>query len=127
MLTISRPSKSYCDLLLDLQISPIWFRNENCDSLEGAGKAWEALKDSLSSLKTNKRPVIVVVKEPVCRSATVFLHVEVGCRTPRLMIFFMQLLSSRFAFRSCFSCFGEFLHDGPSESSPCRCGNAWLR
>lgn len=55
VLTISRPSKSYCDLLLDLQISPIWFRNENCDSLEGAGKAWEALKDSLSSLKTNKR------------------------------------------------------------------------
>lgn len=50
LLTISKPPKGYRQLLLDLQISPIWFLNEDCDSLEGSGKVWEALKASLASL-----------------------------------------------------------------------------
>ena len=51
VLTISAPPRSYRQLLLDLQISPLWFQNEKCDRLEGAGKVWEALKASLVSVK----------------------------------------------------------------------------
>jgi hypothetical protein len=47
VLTISQPLKSYRQLLLDLQISPIWFTDEACESLEGEGKAWDSLKSSL--------------------------------------------------------------------------------
>ena len=54
VLTISAPSKSYRQLLLDLQISPLWFQNEDCHRLEGEGKAWEALKASLDSAKPRK-------------------------------------------------------------------------
>jgi hypothetical protein len=47
VLTISRPPKLYTDLLMDLQISALWFQNEGCETLRGQGKAWEALPSQL--------------------------------------------------------------------------------
>jgi hypothetical protein len=47
VVTISRPAKEYSDLLLDLQISPIWFTHENCSALAGEGKSWKELQARL--------------------------------------------------------------------------------
>jgi len=38
VLTISRPSPAYLDLLRELKISALWFGNDNCKSLKGEGK-----------------------------------------------------------------------------------------
>jgi hypothetical protein len=43
ILTISRPRQSYVDLLLDLQISVLWFNSEACTTLKGEGKAWQSV------------------------------------------------------------------------------------
>ena len=58
VLTISQPPESYRQLLLDLQISPIWFTDEACESLEGEGKAWDSLKSSLVLFRRSKRKSI---------------------------------------------------------------------
>jgi hypothetical protein len=47
ILTISRPSQDYVELLQDLQITPLWFPDERCQTLAGDGKAWESLKSIL--------------------------------------------------------------------------------
>ena len=47
MLTISRPEQTYRQLLLDLQISPIWFSNDSCKTLAGEGGVWESWKAAL--------------------------------------------------------------------------------
>jgi hypothetical protein len=49
LLTISRPQKTYLDLLFDLQISALWFDDERCQKLSGEGKAWEELHAALRS------------------------------------------------------------------------------
>jgi hypothetical protein len=48
MLCISRPQKTYLDLLFDLQISPLWFDDERCQKISGEGKAWEELQAAMS-------------------------------------------------------------------------------
>jgi hypothetical protein len=48
ILTISRPYQSYVDLLLDLQISVLWFNSEACSTLEGEGKAWASMYKAFS-------------------------------------------------------------------------------
>jgi hypothetical protein len=46
-LTITKPKQTYIDLLLDLQISAVWFTDESCESLNGTGKAWTPLKQAI--------------------------------------------------------------------------------
>ncbi len=53
ILTISRPHQSYVDLLLDLQISVLWFSSEACSTLAGEGKAWAPVHKALCN--TNRR------------------------------------------------------------------------
>ena len=48
-LTIGAPDKLYRQLLLELQISPIWFTGEDCRALDGEGAVWEALDESLTT------------------------------------------------------------------------------
>jgi hypothetical protein len=48
-LTILRPPQGYVDLLLDLQISVLWFDSESCTKLKGEGKAWEPLSRASGS------------------------------------------------------------------------------
>jgi len=48
LLTISQPSGSHLELLHDLQITALWFDDENCGALEGNGKAWKAVKSLLN-------------------------------------------------------------------------------
>jgi len=44
ILTISKPETSYMDLLLvDRNISALWFEDESCESLKGEGTAWPPL------------------------------------------------------------------------------------
>jgi len=47
LFTISRPPQSYLDLMLELQISALWFDAEPCQSLSGEGKVWKGLKAAL--------------------------------------------------------------------------------
>jgi hypothetical protein len=47
VLTIGAPNKLYRQLLLELQISSIWFTDEDCRALDGEGPFWEALEESL--------------------------------------------------------------------------------
>ena len=47
ILTILRPHQSYVDLLLDLQISVLWFNSEACSAMEGEGKAWASVQKAL--------------------------------------------------------------------------------
>jgi len=47
LLTISRPAKTYIDFLLGIQISLLWFADEDSKSLNGEGKAWKALKANM--------------------------------------------------------------------------------
>ena len=44
LLTISRPQKTFLDLLFDLQISALWFDDGHCQKISGEGKAWEGLQ-----------------------------------------------------------------------------------
>ncbi len=50
LLTIGPPDKNYRQFLSELQISAIWFTDEECEALDGEGVAWEALQESLSTL-----------------------------------------------------------------------------
>jgi len=45
VLTISPPSKSHIDLLEELQITAIWYTDETCHRVGGAGRAWPAIRD----------------------------------------------------------------------------------
>ncbi len=47
VLSIGAPPKSYIKLLQDLQITPVWFTNGNCERIVGDGKVWEALKTAI--------------------------------------------------------------------------------
>lgn len=44
VLTIGAPDKPYRQLLIDLNISCIWFKDEACRTLDGEGSAWEGLR-----------------------------------------------------------------------------------
>ncbi|MGI4826610.1 MAG: hypothetical protein ACRYFU_00205 [Janthinobacterium lividum] len=44
ILTIGRPPEIYLELLLDLQITALWFDGERCTELKGDGKVWKALR-----------------------------------------------------------------------------------
>lgn len=48
VVTIGRPDGLYRQLLLDLQISAIWFADERCLALDGEGPGWEALQEALT-------------------------------------------------------------------------------
>ncbi|MFZ0684931.1 MAG: hypothetical protein WAM89_05260 [Terriglobales bacterium] len=51
LLTIGAPDKLYRQLLVnELQISSIWFTDEDCSDLNGKGPFWEALKETLATL-----------------------------------------------------------------------------
>lgn len=44
VLTISKPSQSYMDLLLvDRGITALWFKDDSCEALNGEGNAWHPL------------------------------------------------------------------------------------
>ena len=45
LLTINSPTKIYIELLHDLQITCLWFENENSRNLKGSGKAYEPLSN----------------------------------------------------------------------------------
>ena len=47
ILTISPPERTYRELLLDLQISPVWFQDEHCKTLDGDGEVWKAWRMAL--------------------------------------------------------------------------------
>lgn len=44
VLTIGAPNKLYRQLLIELNVSCIWFKDERCHALDGEGSAWEALR-----------------------------------------------------------------------------------
>ena len=44
VLTIGAPNKLYRQLLIELNVSCIWFKDEGCQALDGEGSAWEALR-----------------------------------------------------------------------------------
>jgi len=44
VLTIGAPHKLYRQLLSDLNVSCVWFKDEGCRALDGEGSAWEALR-----------------------------------------------------------------------------------
>src|SRR5260370_41552002 len=46
LLTISRPSPSHVDLLHELQITALWFVNENCGGRNGVGQSWKSIQPS---------------------------------------------------------------------------------
>jgi hypothetical protein len=48
VVTIGRPDGLYRHLLLDLQISAIWFADKRCLALDGEGPGWEALQKALA-------------------------------------------------------------------------------
>lgn len=48
ILTILPPPGGYVELMQDLQITPLWFTDEGCQSLAGQGKSWNSLKAQLS-------------------------------------------------------------------------------
>lgn len=53
VLTIGAPNKLYRQLLIELNTSCVWFKDEGCQALDGEGSAWEALSKSLTkSAKT---------------------------------------------------------------------------
>jgi hypothetical protein len=47
ILTISRPPQNYIEFLQELQITPLWFATESCQTLAGDGKIWDALKNTM--------------------------------------------------------------------------------
>jgi hypothetical protein len=44
LLTISRPSQSYVDLLQELQITALWYEAESCEGIRGSGKSWKSVQ-----------------------------------------------------------------------------------
>jgi hypothetical protein len=46
VLTILAPEDKYVEFLQGLQITALWFSDEDCARLGGAGKAWQSLKPS---------------------------------------------------------------------------------
>jgi hypothetical protein len=48
ILTILPPPGGYVELMQDLQITPLWFSDEGCQSLAGQGKIWSSLKAQMS-------------------------------------------------------------------------------
>ena len=46
VLTIGAPDKLYRQLLMELQISSIWFIDEDCRAVDGEGPFWDALHES---------------------------------------------------------------------------------
>jgi len=55
VLTIGAPDELYRQLLLELQISSIWFTDEDCRDFDGEGLFWEALRKSLVTRKDKPR------------------------------------------------------------------------
>lgn len=53
VVTIGRPEGLYRQLLLDSQISAIWFTEEECLALDGEGPAWGILQQLLARLKAD--------------------------------------------------------------------------
>lgn len=52
VLTITRPSRDYIDLLIDLGITAVWFGNESCKQITGGeGKAWTAIAECIAQGK----------------------------------------------------------------------------
>lgn len=49
ILTISPPPGTYTELMQDLQITPLWFTNDSCQTLAGEGKIWKSLKAQLTT------------------------------------------------------------------------------
>src|ERR1035441_9592212 len=49
ILTILRPSSTYTELMQELQITPLWFTEESCQTLAGEGKSWKSLKAQMTS------------------------------------------------------------------------------
>jgi hypothetical protein len=45
---IGAPNKLYRQLLIELNTSCIWFKDEGCRALDGEGSAWGALRESLA-------------------------------------------------------------------------------
>ena len=50
ILTISPPSESHVELMHDLQITALWFKDEHCLELTGAGKSWKTLEALLRGI-----------------------------------------------------------------------------
>jgi hypothetical protein len=55
VLTISQPTDSHIELMLDLQITVLWFGDEECSFLLGKGKAWQTLKANLKAKRMDRR------------------------------------------------------------------------
>jgi hypothetical protein len=55
ILTISRPTDSHIELMLDLQITVLWFGDEGCSVLSGRGKAWRTLEANLRAKRMDRR------------------------------------------------------------------------
>lgn len=55
LLTISRPSQSHIDLLHELQITSLWFADEDCKDVMGSGKSWKSVQALLSKKLNSKR------------------------------------------------------------------------
>jgi hypothetical protein len=49
ILTISPPTQSHIELMLDLRITALWFGDEGCCAISGKGGAWSALKTHLAT------------------------------------------------------------------------------
>ncbi len=47
VLTISRPPLKYVNLLVELQITAVWFANDSLKKLDGRGQAWESLSKAV--------------------------------------------------------------------------------
>ena len=47
ILTIARPPQDYVEFLQGLQITPLWFATESCQTLAGDGKIWDSLKSAI--------------------------------------------------------------------------------
>jgi hypothetical protein len=56
ILTISRPPDDYVSFLQDLQITPLWFVDDRCTTLNGDGKVWKSLKISMKNASLSKSP-----------------------------------------------------------------------
>lgn len=53
VLTIGAPDKLYRQLLMELQVSSIWFSDEGCRAVNGEGPFWDALLESLTAATKN--------------------------------------------------------------------------
>ena len=55
VLTISRPTDSHIELMLDLQMTVLWYGDEGCSFLSGRGKAWRTLEANLRAKRMDRR------------------------------------------------------------------------